>query len=58
MCHEGWWRERRARRAEEAQEIWRDFERTRPVDEPAVPDERPEEVRLDAEKQEAVPVER
>jgi hypothetical protein len=56
MCHESWWRERRAQRAEEAQQIWHDFERTWPADTPEVVDERPEEVRLDTEEQEVVPV--
>jgi hypothetical protein len=55
MCHEQLWREWRARRAEESREIWLDFERTRPADEPVVPDERPDLTRLEAE---AVPSER
>jgi hypothetical protein len=59
MCHEAWWRERRARRdEEEVLQIWRDFEAIWPADAPEVPDERPEEVRLDTEKQEPVSVER
>jgi hypothetical protein len=58
MCHEAWWRERRARRDEESREIWRDFERVWPADPPAVPDERPEVTRLDSEEQEAVPAQR
>ncbi len=58
MCHEGWWRERRARREEESRELWLDFERTRPGDRPEVPEDRPEVTRLDTEKEEAVPAER
>jgi hypothetical protein len=57
MCHEQWWRERRARRADEAREVWLDFERTEPADEPLVPEPEPEITRLDA-PDEAVPAER
>ncbi len=58
MCHEAWWRERRARREQEPQQIWRDFEEIWPADAPVeVPDDRPDEVRLDTEK-EPVTVER
>jgi hypothetical protein len=57
MCHESWWQERRTRRADEAQQVT-DDERTWPVDAPEVPDERPAEVRLDAEEHEPVLVER
>jgi len=49
MCHEQWWRERRARRADESREVWLDFERTRPADEPVMPDDEPDVTRLDAE---------
>ena len=58
MCHEGWWRERRARRDDEAQQIWRDFEAIWPADAPVVPEERPDEVPLDTDEQETVPVTR
>jgi hypothetical protein len=59
MCHEAWWRERRARRGEESQEIWRDFDETWPADVPEIRDDpAEEEIRLDAEQQEAVPAER
>ena len=58
MCHEGWWRERRARREEESREIWQDFERTRPGDRPEVPEDQPEVTRLDTEQEEPVPAER
>ena len=34
MCHENWWREGRARRAEESREVWEDFERTEPAPPP------------------------
>ncbi len=57
MCHELWWRERRARRAEDSREVWLDFERTRPADDPVVPEEQPEPMRLDA-ADEVVTVER
>jgi hypothetical protein len=57
MCHEEWWRERRARRAEESREVWLDFERTRPVDEPVVPDDERDITRLEDED-EAVTAER
>jgi hypothetical protein len=50
MCHEQWWRERRARRAEEAREVWEDFDRTPPSDEPPVPDEKPRTVLADVEE--------
>ena len=55
MCHEAWWRERRDRRDEEAQQIWRDFEAIWPADAPEVATDRPEEVRVDAEEREGVP---
>ncbi len=51
MCHEQWWRERRARRAEESREVWLEFERTAPVDEPVIPDDEPDVTRLDAEEE-------
>jgi hypothetical protein len=55
MCHEGWWRERRARREEESRAIWLDFEQTPPADEPDVPRERPDVTRLERESDELVP---
>jgi hypothetical protein len=54
MCHESWWRERRARRDEESEPMWRDFEATRPAEPPPIRDEPAEEIRLDTEEQEAV----
>ena len=51
MCHEQWWRERRARRSEESRDVWLDFERTPPADEPVIPDEQPDVRRLDAEEE-------
>lgn len=41
MCHERWLR-RRERDADQAREVWLDFERTAPVDDPEPADERPE----------------
>jgi hypothetical protein len=49
MCHEQWWLERRLRRSEESRELWLDFERTRPLDEPVPRDEQADVTRLDAE---------
>jgi hypothetical protein len=57
MCHEQWWRERRIRHAKESREVWLDFERTRPVDEPVVPDDERDITRLEDED-EAVTAER
>ena len=57
MCHEEWWRDRRARRAEESREVWLDFERTQPVDDPALTDDEPDVTRLDG-KDEVVAAER
>jgi hypothetical protein len=52
MCHEQWWAERRRRRAEESREVWLDFDRTRPVDEPApVPGDEPDTVRLEQDEE-------
>lgn len=41
MCHERWLR-RRERDADQAREVWLDFERTAPVDDPEPAEERPE----------------
>jgi hypothetical protein len=57
MCHEEWWRERRIRHAKESREVWLDFERTRPVDEPVVPYDERDITRLEDED-EAVTAER
>jgi hypothetical protein len=51
MCNEQWWRERRARRAEEAREVWQDFDQTKPTEDPVAPDQKPDTVRLDAEEE-------
>ena len=50
MCHEQWWRDWRVRRSEESRDVWLDFERTRPADEPVVRDE-PDTTRLDADEE-------
>jgi len=49
MCHEQWWRDRRAQQADESRRIWLDFERTEPTGEPPAPEKEPEVTRLDAE---------
>jgi hypothetical protein len=46
MCHELWWRDRSMRREQESRDVWLDFERTRPVDEPVLADEEPDVTRL------------
>jgi hypothetical protein len=58
MCHDAWWRERRARRDEESREMWRDFDRVRRDEAPEDPAEKPGVTRLDADEQEPVPTER
>ena len=57
MCHEQWRRERRMRHATESREVWLEFERTRPADEPVVPDDERDITRLEDED-EAVTAER
>jgi hypothetical protein len=52
MCHERWYRRMREER-EASRELWEDFEHTRPMSEPEVPD-RDTEVTL--EEPEAKPV--
>ena len=46
MCHERWMQRRRTE-ADESRELWRDFDRTRPVTEPEAPvaEEEAEEIR-------------
>jgi hypothetical protein len=47
MCHEYWMRRRAQEEAHDSRELWRDFERTRPlVDEDPPPDEREPVVEL------------
>ena len=51
MCHEGWWRELRARRADESREVWLDHEE--PVEPPRRPgvsaEPEPEPIRFEDE---------
>ena len=56
MCHE-WWNRRREREAEEASELWRDFERTTPIADPDPPADQPEPTRAQT-AEEAVTAER
>ena len=58
MCYErSWWQERRARREQGSRDVWLDFERTRPADEPVMPDEEPDVTRL-ADEDEVVTAEK
>jgi hypothetical protein len=57
MCHELWWRDRSMRREQESRDVWLDFERTRPVDEPVLADEEPDVTRL-ADEDEVVTAEK
>ena len=59
MCHEAWWRERRARRLEreEPEDLWRDFERIWP-EAREVADEQSEDAAVDAETREPATIER
>jgi hypothetical protein len=50
MCHERWLR-RREREAQDAREVWLDFERTSPVADPDPPTERPDPTRVEAEEE-------
>ena len=56
MCHE-WWSRRREREAEEASELWRDFERTTPIADPDPPAKEPEPTRAQA-PEEILPADR
>ena len=47
MCHE-WWNRRREREADEASELWRDFERTTPIADPDPPAQEPDPTRAQA----------
>jgi hypothetical protein len=41
VCHE-WWFKRRAEEDEASRRMWDEFERTRPLSDPEVPEEEPE----------------
>ena len=56
MCHE-WWSRRREREAEEASELWRDFDRTTPIADPDPPKE-PEPTRARAAEEEVLTADR
>jgi hypothetical protein len=47
MCHEFWMR-RREREAREADDVWREFERTTPIADPEPPAEAPEPTTAEA----------
>jgi hypothetical protein len=57
MCHERWNR-RREREAEEASELWRDFERATPIADPDPPAKEPEPTRAKAAEAEVLTADR
>ena len=56
MCYERWMR--RDREADDSRELWRDFERTRPIAEPSRPEDVTEPERAEAREASAVAAER
>ena len=52
MCYERWMERRQRQAAEEDRDLWRDFERTRPLVDPEPPAEEPDRVEL---REEPVP---
>jgi hypothetical protein len=52
MCHD-WWLQRRFDEREASRELWDEFEQTRPLSEPALPDE---EAEVTLEQRDATPV--
>ena len=51
MCGERWLKRRREREADEAREMWAEFERVTPLADPEPPAERPEPERAEAREE-------
>ena len=51
MCGERWLRRHREREADEAREMWAEFERATPLSDPEPPAERPEPERAEAREE-------
>lgn len=57
MCHE-WWLRPRSEELEASRRLWDEFERTRPLSDPKVPEDENDQVTLEAREPTPLPAER